>query len=261
MKKFIIILILASFSLVGCSNDDVSLIKSSEIAEYVHEAFVPENVMLGDFTILEGFHGFPGDRSSALTIEEAALIGAIYILDVFDENLDDKYMELTFNYNPHLSHSTWVGNIADAPEEFEGDEEGFQAALITFSIDAITGERININNHNVEPLHGITFSNLMAMSEAELLELFPRPSEEEVELSIAIARHYAQRHFNHGEIVNIEQGFYYNNIIDFIYFPSAVLNFVAINDQGRVVEIEIQRESMELVSIVIPFEFLFPDFY
>ena len=77
----------------------------------------------------------------------------------------------------------------------------------------------------------------------EFEELFPKPDDDELEIMVATAYHYAQRHFDHKIAINVTLGIYYNGVADFAYFPSETLTFVAADDEGRVIEISIQRES------------------
>ena len=254
MKKMMLILLFLSLGLIGCADHGAS---SESVIRIDQSDFLEADLTLGEFTILEGFHGFPGDRSDALTLEEAATIGATYVLNVFRNPLAGMYMELTFNYNPHISRSTWIGNIAYSPEDFGGEIEGFLPALLVFSIDALTGERISIINHSIDPLHEM--ADLWMMSEDERWELFPEPDEEEMELMMEIAHNFAQRHFAHELIINIELGIYLNGVTDSAYFPSPDLFFVATDSEGRIVQIMIQRGTMQLLSIHTPLEILAPN--
>jgi len=265
MKIFMLAITLIFFALIGCesSPERENEVVSDEMEQNTTEmeqntteveqnrtyiSPLDDDITLGDFTVIEGFHGFPGDRSEILSIEEASIIGGTYILDVFNENLDGMYMEMTFNYNPHISHSRWIGTIAPSPEDFGDEDEGFVPGLIMFTLDAMTGERLSISNHDVEFIH----ETINSLEEFE--ELFSEPDDDELEIMIATAHHYAQRHFDHEIAINITLGIYYNGVTDSAYFPSETLTFVAADDEGRAIEISIQRESMQLISISTPLE-------
>jgi len=240
MKKLTTFLIITLLVLAGCVSEQKK-----------QEASTTDINRYGEFTILEGFHGFPGDRTNILTLEEAASIGASYVFDVFEDYLSGRYMELTFNYNPHISHSSWIGNIGDSPSEFEGEEEGFRSAQITFMIDAISGERINITNHALE----------LELSLEELLESSIELNDAQIEVATEIATDYAKRHFNQGTVESVEPGTYSGGIADFMQGMS--LNFVAIDtiDSGeRVVEIRLHQETLQLLDIRTPLEILAPYF-
>lgn len=230
MKKLTTFLIITLLVLAGCVSKQ-------------EEASTTDINRYGEFTILEGFHGFPGpgDRTNILTLEEAASIGASYVFDVFEDYLSGRYMELTFNYNPHISHSSWIGNIGDSPSEFEGEEEGFRSAQITFMIDAISGERVNITNHTL----GLELS-----LEESSIEL----NDAQIEVATEIATDYAKRHFNQGTVESVEPGTYSGGIADFMQGIS--LNFVAIDSGERVVEIRLHQETLQLLDIRTPLEIL-----
>ena len=236
MRKIKILSIIIFFGLMGCSGNQVALIED-------------DFIRIGEITVLEGIHGFPGDRIGTITIEDAAKIGAAYVLDIFGDDLSGKYMELTFNYNPHISSSSWIGNIGDSPSEFKGDHEGFNSAQIVFIIDAVSGERIRMDDHTLQSQQNLITPNLL-----ELLT----PTNEEIAVVKAIAFEYAQRHFNSGIMINIELGSYSGGEEDFVSASS--LNFVATDGTGRIIAIRIQRETNQLLTIYTPIEILAPDF-
>jgi len=267
MKKLrgVFMLAFLPFVLMGCVSDEVvesetpvepNQNKLSELTSTREHN--REHLTLGDFTVLEGLHGFPGDQTDALTIEEAAAIGGRYVLDVLDDDLEGMYMEMTFNYNPHISHSTWIGNIAASPADFGREAEGFMPGLIVFTLDAVTGERISIFDSNVESV--TTVGPLELLSEEERWALFPEPDEDEMALALAIAHDYAERHFSDSEVNTIVPGVYFGGTTDSAYFPSSRLHFVATGDGGKIIEIMIQRETMELFYLGVPLEILVSDF-
>ena len=252
MKKMIvyIILVLLPFVLIACAdNNEVIPNALNELDQ--NDISIPalgsEELTLGDFTILEGLHGFPGDRLGTLSIEEAAHIGAIYILDVFYNTLEGMYLEMTFNYNPHISESLWIGTIAHSPDSFGGAYEGFIPGIIMFSIDAFTGERVNISNEGLESLHILDLPP-WELSEAEFLELYPKIDDDEMEIMVEVATDYASRHF--GDSSTVES----INFVDESN-PNEFLNFTAMDNNGRVVDILIQRETRKLYSISSPLDF------
>jgi len=266
MKKFVFILMLGFLvvGLVGCNNNDsddagdetgINLTSDTSEENDSNNASASENLLLGDFTVLEGMHGFPGDRTGILTIDEAALIGGNYILEALGHNLEGMYMELTFNYNPHISHSTWIGNIDYSLENFGSEAEGFASRLIVFSIDAFTGARISIVDNRVEPLYNIP-DLWWELSENELRELFPKPSSEEMEIMMTTAHNYARSHFAHELEINVEFGFYMDGFIDTSDQFSPNWSLVATDSDGRVAQIVIQCETRQLISIDTPLEVL-----
>ena len=270
MKNFLLVIpiFFAIVTFVSCESNEgaVNLPEATDVAENTkatdenldnQENLVENNtepLTLGAFSILEGRYGFPGDMSNAITLEEAANIGGQYVLDIFDNNLDGKYMELTFNYNPHISQSTWIGNIGEAAEDFVGEAEGFHAALIVFTLDAFTGERLSIDNLELTFFETADQSDIWSMSDDELLVSFPAPDNNEIEILSTLALDFAVRHFD-SDSVTVELGFYPEGEVGFVYFPFPIITFLAINTTtDQVVEISIEREFRELSSIRVPME-------
>jgi len=118
--------------------------------------------------------------TAAMSIEEAALVGAQYILDVFGKDIDGMYVELSFSDAHHLTRSLWFGVVSDvyrntiyrnqraaevnqeirdrlaAGECMDTIGHEWRAALdvnqyifgeFYFAIDAITGERIEMTRN------------------------------------------------------------------------------------------------------------------
>ncbi|MCL1948211.1 MAG: hypothetical protein FWF59_00530 [Turicibacter sp.] len=265
MKKIGVMVGLSLLSgvLTGCSNS--TAYGNLEISEVLNNtknrvesntsfAEIEPDLEVGNFTIMEGQHGFPGDQSNTLTIEEVAEIGAQYVLNVFGYTLQGKYLELTFNYNPHISQSTWVGNVGSSPGDFIGDEEGFFPASIVFSLDAYTGKPLSIQNFDLALFDNLDRDEFFEMSEEEMLELFSLPESEEIENLKAIAERYAKNHFN-SESVSIELGSYPAGERGFVLSPSPTLLLMATeNITGDVVNLSITRNPIELSSIRVPLE-------
>ena len=257
MKKLKIpfVLVFLFIFLLGCTKNNANTDESDSNIELENgdSEFIlaEEELSLGEFTILEGEFSNVAEQAGALTIEEAAAIGGAYILDIFNDDLDGMYMELTFDYNHQISHSTWNGRIARTATEFNPKYDltagEFPPLLLTFMIDAFTGERLGISNVEDDSLTPFSFE----MNEGELLELFPEPGEEEVEQLTAIAYEYAERHFGRGMVFNIEL-----NSVDSIYNPSPYLSFIAIDNEDRVIEVSIRRETLELELIFTPMNLL-----
>lgn len=256
MIKLMMISTFILLGILGCSDGQEI---TADIPE-VDVDFLLEPMDFENFTILEGIHGFPGDRMQALEIEQAATIGASYVLDMFDIDMSGRYMELTFNYNPHLSISTWIGNIGDSLDEFQGEFEGFHPAQIVFTIDAISGERMSIWDNLLQSDHSLG-EGVSELDELELLASDSEPlTEEEMTEVTNIAFDYAKRHFHQSTVVSVETGTYFGGEEEFVTgFTASVLNFVATDDADRVVAIEIAKETRQLLTIYTPIELLVPN--
>jgi len=234
MRKVIGILSCSLVLLIGCSNDNGVTEGRALNTEATNTSSdeTERELVLGEFTIVEGVNGFPGDQTRTLDIEEAALIGATYILEVFGNDLDGMYLEMTFNYNPHISESLWIGTNAHSPEEFGDETIGFRSGEVTFVIDAFTGERISITNRT------LSFSD----DWEELGEV----TNEELDVMLEIAEDFSRRHF--GSSSTIESVEHVRSV------PSEFLEFIATDGEGRTIELLIQRETNQLFDISTPFE-------
>ncbi|MCL2559900.1 MAG: hypothetical protein FWE07_05375 [Turicibacter sp.] len=263
MKKRFFALILVLFGLIGCSSENDAL-NDNEIREVskpevsIPAVSLPENDNnsthiegLGDFTFSEG-RSYSDDRDTGvdvMSLEEAAQIGADYIFEVLGENLDGAHIELAYNYNPHIPDRTWFGLVSHPDRRVSGSR-----IMISFLIDAQTGERFGLSYWQLEDLQGISGEMMETMPIEELLEIFPEPDESEIAEMLEVAREIAERHLQTSEIAIIEYGFSMGGgEADTTYHhPSQLLPFFVIDSEGRLIEIFIQRETHILWKINVP---------
>ncbi len=169
-------------------------------------------------------HNVPG--SGAMSKEEAAQIGARYIFDMYGESINGKAVEMLYAAWPFSSKTYWVGTVANSVKDFEtatlSDAELAEAAknagegttiaavgpapeyLYRFSIDAVTGERVSINEHLdiPEPTdlgEGKTYTLSPVQMEAMQFE-----APANVDEYAAVVRSFAQKHFNRSTVVSVE---------------------------------------------------------
>ena len=172
-------------------------------------------------TIIESpyqhFHSVP---ASALSMEDAAQIGARYIWDVFGTDMDGIYVQLMFAAHASQINTWWVGNVftenPDNPTQnyLVHPSDGIKTALpvYAFVINGITGERIDIRymgqQGRVSPAaHGninrSAVSARMALVESGWFDMdiyeqlaFAGISDSALESYIQTATRLAQAHFN-----------------------------------------------------------------
>jgi len=150
-----------------------------QTVEYVSipENPIPEDFYASNLTVLNT--SFEGEIPSplALSMEDAAQIGAQYIWDIFGERIDGMYVEMQFAGWDHMSRELWLGSVSNSNRdtvarrnranelhneiiarmeagedrdyiiESMGDISRFSMYVpgdFYFVIDAITGERIDI---------------------------------------------------------------------------------------------------------------------
>ena len=213
-----------------------------------------ERSSFGDFSIIEGF-SYGDNRTSGseeISLEVAAMIGAQYILDIFNESLDGKYLQLTYSYNHHISESTWSGQVFSDASHLE-KETSLELALFTFTIDAITKARlrISVNIANLKQLHGLSWEEILALDDEAWLALFPMPDEAEINDAKSVAEAFARKHFNESEVVSVQPGFYHDANL---YVLPASLVFHAIDSTDARIDLMLQRTTNALVSISTPLD-------
>jgi len=250
---------LISLVLVGCQTD-------------IEQGYLVENEMAssndGDeqidwdaITIFEGVSYFDNrtDESEEISYEDAGRIGIRYLKSLFDINLEGIYVDMRFNYNHHISHSTWTGTVMY--EEHESGELDTENWMYMFTINAFTGEVELVVNWEVEPLFGLENDAMSQMSHGELSSLFPEPDEEEWEQLKDAAYHFAEIHFGNSD-VSVEAGLYERGrTVPLVYEPTQFLNFVATDAVSEgVIEMAIQRETKALFHLSVPFDIIAPDF-
>ncbi|MDR1689062.1 MAG: hypothetical protein LBS21_10690 [Clostridiales bacterium] len=159
---------------------------------------------------------------NAMSPEEAAQIGALYILDMTGESIDGKTVEMSYIALPFYSKTYWRGSVLDSAA-ITADEKKTENSepvvyiledgsvsttgnneLYSFSIDAVTGERIAINpgddvtapeNYGEGKLCHLTRGQLEAMR-----YIAPANADDYAE----IARAFAEKHFNHSTVERVE---------------------------------------------------------
>ena len=217
---------------------------------------------------------------NALSPEAAADIAAQYIWDMFGESIDGKAVHMVYSNHPAATRATWIGNVATTPEAFMlferevSREERIQftrSILFSFSLDAVTGERINIStsSHWVEMAEEViaalderfsrsqgeervtTVATLSGGAPpAQLDEYIEAPAQ--LDEYIEATRELAQRHFNTTEVVSVELRNI--NVIAYdldengnLYVTNRQLVFEATDSTGRVAEMAIVEATKQLI--------------
>jgi len=218
------------------------------------EIYIPatENVSVPDNPVAEDFPApsltaidisLYHDEASplALSIDDAAQIGAQYIWDVFGQDIDGMYVELSYSSANRTTRSHWTGAVSasdrhtlarralidemtdtfmyrieagDDPitirEEWVNYTDYFEyvSGCFYFVIDAITGERIDI---------WIPFNVAFSIEQTSALHAYlernwgdnlsaafaVEATPEQHEIFGPIAQEYGQRHFNNTAVVSV----------------------------------------------------------
>jgi len=165
---------------------------------------------------------------TAMSMEDAALMGAEYVWDVFGANLDGKYVIMNYmNCWLRPGHGIWQGVVAlggDAPQaewfsvtntvSWEWGETTF-----SFTIDSVTGERMDISYFTPRGSHHSRYiahdtqvlwesaqgRALQSMTGYQIAEFIGMPLEQ-VETYRQEATALASAHFNNSRVQTVELG-------------------------------------------------------
>jgi len=83
---------------------------------------------------------------NALCPDTAAWMGAMYIWDVFGESINGMSVEMSYHAWPSHTRTYWFGRVVDSREALTGEDLMRAPSIFDFSIDSVTGERINMLN-------------------------------------------------------------------------------------------------------------------
>ena len=182
----------------------------------IHNNIPSEGFVAPNLTLLEcRWQGDVVVPESAMSKEDAAQIGAQYIWDVFGESIDGMYVSMGFEDWPNSTRTFWRGSVGQS-EAFNRDSDIF----FSFLIDAVTGQRIDIDNGmsgipmfieeaDIEEIMSWRFSVMdsgyFEMSAQEQKD-FVGLSNDMLEAYKQTALELASRHFNNSEVTDIVLG-------------------------------------------------------
>lgn len=199
MKKISAIIILGLLLLAGCLESENNEINEQD----------DSSLQLGDVVFFEIENEWDNrtDDSTELSYEEAAQLSLDYFSTFLGEDLEGKYLGMVFNYNPHISESSWGTNVfSSMPSSLIHDDIDWFESSMFVSMDAFTGELINLANYNAEPLHGFSSRDIFNMTPSERLEWFPEPDAEEIIAANNVARVIAEKHFQNSSVTSVTLG-------------------------------------------------------
>jgi hypothetical protein len=209
--------------------------------------------------------------TNAMSSETAADIGAQYIWDMFGESIDGKTVHMVYYAHPAFTRTIWFGTVLEsgtfiALERDTSIEDRIRlhnSTLFTFSLDAVTGERIDIstNSHWVETSEEVraALDERLSRSQGGLTEgmiaerelyFFSQNSELLNEYAEA-AWEFAQVHFNTTEVVGVE--LININPIAFdinengLFTANRQLVFEVTDCTGRIADMAITEATKELI--------------
>ena len=267
---------IALFSAAFIGVNNLALAHASNNAQVVSEQVTTEtdSAFLGEhvdnfqepnLTILESpnqyYHAIP---AGIILREDAALIGAHYIWDVFDESIDGMYVEMLYVNWSSQARNYWLGTVAASPAAFDfGSAE--HSELFRFVIDASTGLRVDIApgfppiaeapssrsndaRTTISSDHEQQIMTWQSASHDERL-LMAGLSEAQIEAYLQAARDFAKRHFNNSTLDFDTES--YEVFMTFCRSSDSGPEFAGIyfsisDDTGREAIIAIQAETFNL---------------
>jgi len=212
--------------------------------------------------------------ASAMSMEEAAQIGAQYIWDVFGESIDGMYVEIMFAAWPSQSRTYWMGVVFPSnPDSMETTDlqsrlHRAHNELYRFAIDAVTGLRVDISpgfgfipQPSYEERQALSEWRMSGerlawhiaweeMSTAEHMSYLGL-SQQDIQPYLQAAREFARRHFNNSALVYETESFgVFHNICRSDDGPASFggISFSISDDTGREAIIMVDAETRSLRS-------------
>ena len=220
-------------------------LRAAAVSAPASETPPPDGLKTPSLTVSET----PGSARSATAISpnEAADLGARYILDMFGENIDGSKVEMFYGVSPWSVRTYCYGNVYPASEPDSGK------LVYDFTLDAVSGERIGINNYRASRL-GLPDVKERTMTFDEATALYNEPPAN-VDEYAQIARDYAQRHFDHTEVVSAR--FDHTGVMAYgtdkdsktLTFKEKNYDFIVTDDTGREALVTITSETKQLLFL------------
>ena len=245
----------------------------TEVPASAPQNLPPNGFQTPDLTVIGspalGQHANNTASASAMSMEEAAQIGAQYIWDVFGESIDGMYVEMLFSSVPSHSRALWIGIVfPDNPASMEANDLQSRAhrahnELYRFAIDAVTGLRVDISpgfgyvpqpSYEERQALNETLSVTMRISDEQMAwhiaweamttaerMTYLGLSQSDIEPYLQAGREFARSHFNNSTVVYTTESFnVLHNIIDRFATDTAGFGgiiFSVSDDTGREAEI------------------------
>jgi hypothetical protein len=211
---------------------------------------------------------------NALTPEAAAEIGAQYIWDMFGESIDGKSVQMTYSNPPATTRAFWIGVVFEQGTRLINRESSIEDRMqfgrsthFTFTVDAITGEWVNIstNSHWTEMSDEIRTARdaareeRLTLSQGALTEIMTSERQlyafsrntQQLDEYIEAVRGIAQKHFSTSEVMSVELIDVATIAYDFnengLFPANRQLVFEVTDSTGRIADIAITETTKQLI--------------
>lgn|GEM_PF-830926 len=243
--------------------------------------FVP-----ADITVLESpwqYHHRIVD--AALPIDVAAQIGAQYIWEMFGIDLNGMYVQMMFASHASQINTWWTGSVfTDDPNNpqinyfvsnFDPDNR-IPLPVIMFTIDGITGARIDINymgyqgrvtNDAAFSVRGEmgAFMYEIGWRDMDLSEqrAFTNITEEDMRKYFEKAMHFAAVQFNNSQVVSLYAAGLGPSYFADRTFIITNIRFIAVDDTGReaIISVSTEGSATQPVSVSTQHNDFIPGFH
>ena len=209
----------------------------------------PEDYQEPELTVIVPDNPWYAVSPNAMTAEDAAALGALYIWDIFGERIDGKVVEMYYSAGESHTRAYWHGNVVDSLDD-----------LYSFTICAVSGERIDISQEvshvtgkDVSAALTELHNDLSRRDELVNLRSAGQPPENLDEYAQA-AKDFAAKHFIATEIVSV--AFVNVSAAKFdldergkLFVAAWQLLFTVTDSTGREAEVAISRETKDLRRI------------
>ena len=204
--------------------------------------------------------------ANAISADAAAEIGTQYILDVLGVDIDGKAIHMMYSAHPSMTRTFWRAIVTEQQDTYLNN------TLYEFTLDAVSGQRINISNRNrvmpympEEVLNALNefFQDRNRFDEQRALRTGQPPAQ--LDGYIQTAKEFAERHFSATEVVSVE--FVNSNALAFgfdehrnLVAIGHQLVFTATDSTGRVADLAINQETHELIWLFTESNDIVPGF-
>lgn len=270
-------------------------IEQNVTPEHASESFVMPRLTIFVFEDrLDDFRSYQAIPPYALSVEEAAFIGAYYVWDVLGKSIDGMYVRMLFNDSSLSTRTHWVGFVSSninavMPQPGPAASEyARRYGVLQFTIDGVTGERIKlwyyddflvnptfeeIEQHSNDMRYLAVSSGWSDMSLDERkakVGLTPERLEAYLQAAMKLAvRHFMGRYFDESVISDINLVDYSRHPLiidgvlnekgDFVFVPVR-LQFEATDNTGRAAIIRFPIETARWMSPGVYISSLHSDF-
>lgn len=246
---------------------EVTSIEAMQQTVTPREGFIEPTISM---YVPEGFEGC----ENALSPEEAALIGAQYIWEIFGESIDGDFIWLVYWDFPSHTRTFWYGTVADSKEDIQSQTQ----RSFGFAIDGITGEWIDVSNFrafrdSVTAEAQDKFNELSMTDEGwvQINEAWDAIDNEiqrnpnQLDMYIETVIEYTGRHFSNTGIISVDFVSIRASVLDLDengnFIPRAnVLRFTVTDNTGRVANVFLDEETRAVTMISTMDNDVFPGF-